>query len=642
MRSLPRKEGAGGHGVPRDFMEADTAGPIPIFPLESGSNSGSYVVEDVEHFDPENEHTVVDLDLPLAAELPMRETSFAPAPMGKSSGASDVDELTLEELRSLVVSVESPVGLRRDARDDPASPVNDDDMKTSPTRGPSALPLPAPTAPSSRIATEPDAEAQASRISTDPSAPPIHTEAPARRASPASSGELLRAGVDFQGPSTRQDAVPSETMYDVSSGDIITDPLMPARVSVVGGRYRIIERVGVGGMGKVFKVTHTRLGKTFALKIISGGLAREKKARELFYREARLASSLSHPNVTSVVDFGEDDAVGNFMVMEFVRGELLADRLERESRIQVRQASEIIKQVAAALDYIHNKGIVHCDIKTENIMLTEVEGGAHKRNKLQVKLLDFGLARSTSGLHNTGSLSGTPHYVAPERLRGEQVAPSNDIYGLGILFYELITGTVPWDGTVDEILNGHLDRDPTPPSQLVDGLEPAVEALVLRTLAKDPARRHRNIAAFLFELQTVIDTLGYGRRKRGGRRVAAEAKTRWTTSERDKTARSLFDASRIPMALISRDGVIVVANPAFARFIMGVAVDVEGLQVQTTTLVEAWNSFETDLIQACRGKSVRRTIKVETEASKDRWLVMWLDPGLTEDQAIFGVHPLNG
>jgi serine/threonine-protein kinase len=394
-------------------------------------------------------------------------------------------------------------------------------------------------------------------------------------------------------------------------------------------------------MGKVYKVTHAQLGKTFALKIITDRMADDDKIRELFYREARMASSLAHPNIASVVDFGEDKKRGAFMVMEFIEGEPLSKRLHREGRMSLRTASDIIRQAAEALDYIHSKGIVHCDIKTENILLVDSPVGGQRRNKIQVKLLDFGLARSTVADRNTSSLAGTPHYVAPERIRGAQAAPPSDIYGLGILFYELLTGKVPWDGTVDQILHGHLNLQPTSPSQLIEGgLDPAMENLVLRALAKTPDERHKDMAAFLYELQTVMDMLGYGRpgrRKRG----AAKRVVNRPGNQRDELARALFDASRVPMALINREGIIQVANPAFAQFIMGVSVDVEGLNVQSTPLVAAWATFETDLARACAGTSMRRTIQVDTGSTRTRRLLMWLDPGINEDQAIFGVHPLE-
>ena len=407
--------------------------------------------------------------------------------------------------------------------------------------------------------------------------------------------------------------------------------------TLVAGRYQIVERIGQGGMGKVYRVVHAQLGKMFALKLIGEELAATTEARELFYREARLASSLSHPNIASVMDFGEDAKLGLFMVMEYVEGEPLAKLLHREGRLSVRQSCEIILQVAEALHYIHGNDVVHCDIKTENILITEQQ--TTKRRQLQVKLLDFGLARSLRTSRITSSLSGTPHYVAPERIRGEPPAPTSDIYGLGILFYELLTGKVPWDGHVAQILAGHLEQEPTPPSKLLDGgLDAALETLILHALAKTPAKRHKDMAAFLYELRTVMDMLGFGRRaRRGGpRRVVIER----TKNERDEMIRTAFEGCRLPLAMVAPTGLIVVANPAFARFVMGVEAEVEGLTVQSTPLVAAWDAFETDLARAIAGRGVRRILEVDLPNGDVRRLLMWLDPG-GNDHALLGVQPLD-
>ncbi len=407
--------------------------------------------------------------------------------------------------------------------------------------------------------------------------------------------------------------------------------------ALIAGRYQISDRIGQGGMGKVYKVTHAQLGKVFALKLVSEELASTTEARDLFYREARLASSLSHQNIASVFDFGEDEKLGLFMVMELVEGEPLAKLLHRERQLSVRLACDIILQCAEALHYIHSNDIVHCDIKTENILITEVQ--STKRRQLQVKLLDFGLARSLRTSRMTTSLSGTPHYVAPERIRGEPPSPSSDIYGMGILFYELLTGKVPWDGHVAQILAGHLEQQPMPPSQLIQGgLDPALEALVLRALTKTPAQRHKDMAAFIYELRTVMDMLGYGRRARrgGARRVVIER----TKNERDEMVGMLFVGCRLPLALVGPTGLITVANPSFARFVMGADVEVEGLTVQSTPLVSAWDTFEDDLARAIAGHGVRRILELEVGNGEVRRLLMWLDPS-SNQHAILGVQPLD-
>jgi eukaryotic-like serine/threonine-protein kinase len=405
---------------------------------------------------------------------------------------------------------------------------------------------------------------------------------------------------------------------------------------LIAGRYRIVQRIGQGGMGKVYKVTHAHLSRTFALKIISNA-GDTVDTRDLFYREARFASAMSHPNITQVVDFGEDDKVGMFMVMELVEGEPLHKMLFEQKRLSVKMACEIALQVAEALHYIHQNNVVHCDIKTENILVGEDSSG--KRRRLHIKLLDFGLARPMTTSRTTATLSGTPHYVAPERIRGEPATPSSDVYGLGILLYEMLTGRVPWDGAVETILQGHLELEPIAPSQLIDGgLDVAVEHLILRALAKSPAERHKDMAAFIYELRTVIDMLGFGRRAKGGppRRVVIEH----ASSSRDGHARLAFDGCRLPLALLTSDGVVLAANPAFARFVMGVTVEIENLPIGSTPLASAWTSSAGDILRTLTGQPVRRIIEIGVAEGEIRRLLLWLDP-VSRDQVVLGVQPLE-
>lgn len=457
-------------------------------------------------------------------------------------------------------------------------------------------------------------------------------------------------------PRTQKPTVPQRpprppvTPPAIARGAAMHTPKPPARSaqvrvetaeysSLIGDRYQILTRIGQGGMGKVYKVKHTHLSRTFALKIISNQVAETDEARELFYREARFASAMAHPNITSVVDFGEDEKVGMFMVMELVEGEALNRILFREKQLSTRKACDIVLQVAEALHYIHKQGVVHCDIKTENILVTEEEHEG-KRNKTVIKLLDFGLARSLTASRASTSLSGTPHYVAPERIRGEPASPASDVYGVGILLYELLAGEVPWDGPVQKILAGHLDERAKSPALLIEGgLDAALETLVFHALAKEPADRHKDMAAFIYELKTVMDMMGFGRRGRQGatKRVVIEQRSQNT---RDELARTAFDACRLPLALVTPQGVILAANPAFAKFVMGVAVEVEGLPVASTPLATAWASAEQDLARTLAGNPVRRIIEIDVAAGESRRLLLWLD-AVSRDHIVLGVQPLE-
>jgi eukaryotic-like serine/threonine-protein kinase len=420
-----------------------------------------------------------------------------------------------------------------------------------------------------------------------------------------------------------------------------TPKMLPVNTAVhqqlIGGRYRIEKRIGQGGMGKVYKVSHEHLSRTFALKIISDTVSETREARELFEREARFASAMQHPNITAVVDYGEDAAVGVFMVMELVEGEALHKILFREKQLSLRYACDIVIQLADALHYIHQQGVVHCDIKTENILVHAVEEPG-KRRRVVAKLLDFGLARPLAPDKRISGLSGTPHYVAPERIRGQPATPASDVYSLGVLLYELLTGRVPWDGETQKILAGHLEQTPLAPSSLIQGgLDEALENLVLRALAKDPTQRHRDMAAFIYELRTVMNMMGFGRRKGGvTRRVVIERET----NRRDELARMAFDACRLPIALVSADGRIASANPAFSKFVMGIVQDIENMPISSTPLSTAWATVETDIARTLAGQTVRRVLEIEVVGGELRRLLLWLDVA-DSAHVVLGVQPLD-
>lgn len=527
------------------------------------------------------------------------------------------------------------------------------DSKKSVGKNAFKLPLPPPTE---------DERLSRLRVSTDlpdrpdPLAEPLGVEASreesktdiaVRDSEPGQPAEAPQEAPRLTNPGTRRRKMeselsarlPLEPNADSSPpvAAIQADPSYAIEGQLIGGRYRIVTPLGEGGMGKVFRVTHAQLGKTFALKLIHHRVAGDDTTRELFYREARLASQMAHPNITSVVDFGEDPQVGVYMVMEYLEGTQLSRYLRREKKLSVRHACDIVLGVSEALHYIHSKDIVHCDIKTENILLMQGKGSG--RRKQTVKLLDFGLARRIS--ERPGDrLSGTPQYISPERIEGAKASPSGDIYGLGILFFELLTGQPPFDGSTEAILEGHLTKPPPSPSELRgDAVDPALEQLILRALAKDPEDRHRDMNAFVYELRTVMHMLGFAGRKRKGSTRVVERVIRQPATRRDELARKAFDASRLPMAVIAHDGTISIANVAFSKFVMGMDSQVEGLTVQATPLAQVWGTLDTDLARALRGRAIRRVIEIVGEEGT-RSLVMRIEPGI-ERSALFTVYPLE-
>jgi serine/threonine protein kinase len=272
---------------------------------------------------------------------------------------------------------------------------------------------------------------------------------------------------------------------------------------VLGGRYRLRRRIAAGGMGTVWEADDEVLHRQVAVKVISDALASDEKFVERFLREARAAAGLSHPNVAGVFDYGEDDHA-QYIVLELLRGETLADRLQRLGRLPWTEAVPIAAQIAMALEEAHAGGIVHRDVKPGNIMLSP-DG--------RVKVMDFGIASASreSSLTLTGAAMGTASYVAPEQASGERATPASDIYSLGVVLYEMLTGAPPFVAeTPVAVAAAHIKEAPVPIRDLVSDVPEHVAAACERALAKDPSDRPASAAAFAAMLQSPEDTVGNG------------------------------------------------------------------------------------------------------------------------------------
>lgn len=395
----------------------------------------------------------------------------------------------------------------------------------------------------------------------------------------------------------------------------------------VGGRYALDGRLGEGGMGWVYKARHLQLGKLFALKIISPAFALDARARERFNQEAQLASEITHPNIVSVVDFGEDPAHGAYMVMELVEGEPLV--IDAKAPMSVRRACDVLGQVADALDHIHKRGIVHGDIKADNIMLAAEAVGARRRRI--VRLLDFGLARRhTASSERETHISGSPHYLAPERVMGEPPSVAGDVYALGVLGYLMLTGRVPFDsdGPIVEVLMAHV-HDPAPPinARRAEPIDPALEALVMRTLAKDPAARHASAGAFKYELNTVMDMLDLRRRSSTSLKVVPAEGAAIT---REAMLVAAFDRSRLPQAMCALSGELVLANKAFLALLGEREHDgtgVEGRSLWASTLAAALPGLEHAFgLAHASGKPQEKHARIERPGRPPLELTAWISP----------------
>jgi len=245
----------------------------------------------------------------------------------------------------------------------------------------------------------------------------------------------------------------------------------------LASRYRIIERVGQGGMGEVYHADDLTLDQAVALKFLPEELSRTPKALARLRSEVRMARQISHPNLCRVYDIGEAEGF-QFLSMEYIQGEDLRSLLRRIGRLPEDKAVEIAAQLASGLAAAHDEGVLHRDLKPANVMIDE---------RGQARITDFGLAAAAGTVESQDIRSGTPAYMAPEQWAGEEVTERSDIFSLGLVLYELFTGQRAFDDrTRDEL---------TPPSSIVANFDPAVEKLILQCLSEDPARRPPSAAS---------------------------------------------------------------------------------------------------------------------------------------------------
>jgi eukaryotic-like serine/threonine-protein kinase len=267
--------------------------------------------------------------------------------------------------------------------------------------------------------------------------------------------------------------------------------------TVLGGRYRLVELLGQGGMATIFRAHDGQLGRDVAVKLLRPEYGRDPDFGSRFRQEAHNAASLNHPNIVSVYDYGQD-AAGPFIVMELVEGEDLSSIIRRSGALPPRQAARIIAETGRALEAAHARGIVHRDVKPGNVMI-----GRDGR----VKVADFGIARAVAEAQMTlpGTTLGSVHYFSPEQARGEQATAASDVFALGIVLYELLTGSRPWEGdTAAAVAMARLAGPIPDPSVKRPGVPPELAAITRRALATEPAERWSSVGAFAGALEAYL------------------------------------------------------------------------------------------------------------------------------------------
>ncbi len=284
--------------------------------------------------------------------------------------------------------------------------------------------------------------------------------------------------------------------------------------TILDNRYRILRLLGSGGMGQVYLGEHLLLGRSEAIKILKSRFAQDEGHLARFRREARATNRLQHNNIVSFYDFGKMPDGRLYLTMEFVDGPNLKECLHKVERLSISRTAAILKQLALAIDYAHSKGVIHRDLKPENLVLVEEPGGREV-----VKVLDFGVAKITDptdlesmAITKKGQVFGTPAYISPEQIRGEVDDPRSDIYALGCIAYELLTGRPPFEGRSLDILEAHMSSTPALPSSKCDGAIPTdLNQVILQCLAKVPEARYQSGAALAEALDSMVFESGIRR-----------------------------------------------------------------------------------------------------------------------------------
>jgi serine/threonine protein kinase len=305
-----------------------------------------------------------------------------------------------------------------------------------------------------------------------------------------------------------QTPAPEEEITRLPSGSLAHETTLvdregdPLLGSTIARKYRIDTKLGAGGMGAVYQATRLLIGDVVAVKILHSE-QRDPTAPERFRREAHAAARLKHPNAVNIYDFGVTDDGLQYLVMELVEGESLRRIIKEQGPVTPSASVEITNQVCAALDEAHRHSIIHRDIKPDNIIVNVTATG------LRVKVLDFGIAKLrddvAGNLTQTGSTLGTPHYMSPEQCLGEELDSRADIYSLGVVLYEMLTGTVPFNSpTPAAVVVQHVNQSPAPPRVLNASIPASVESTVLHALEKRRENRPQSAGALAQELADAV------------------------------------------------------------------------------------------------------------------------------------------
>jgi serine/threonine protein kinase len=324
----------------------------------------------------------------------------------------------------------------------------------------------------------------------------------------------------------------------------------------IADRYELEQLVGRGGMSSVFKARDTLLERNVALKILHEHHLEDEEYVERFRREARTVAQLSHPNIVTVIDRGETEGQP-FIVFEYVDGQTLDRMIARRGALPIDEALEIAIASAHGLAFAHRRGLVHRDVKPQNILLN---------GDREPKVTDFGIARSLDvqrGVTQTGTVLGTSNYIAPEQASGDRAGPQSDVYSLGVVLFELLTGRVPFDGeNFVTVAMRHINEPPPNVATLRRDVSPRLAAAVSRALEKDPRNRFPSMEAFAAELETCLDELRTG--TADSMRTVVRAPAPAPVRRRRVQARRRFSPGPLLVSLLALGALALIAVAAIA------------------------------------------------------------------------------
>jgi eukaryotic-like serine/threonine-protein kinase len=254
---------------------------------------------------------------------------------------------------------------------------------------------------------------------------------------------------------------------------------------LLNNRYLILEQLGKGGMAMVYRARDTMLERSVAVKVLRESYSRDPAFLDRFRQEAKAAANLSHPNIVTVHDFGLDNGL-LFIVMEYVPGTDLKALIKQRGRFTPEEAVPLLIQACAGIGYAHRAGLVHCDVKPQNMLVTP---------DMRLKVTDFGIARALSTIHpeeQSDVIWGSPQYFSPEQASGAAPSPASDVYSLGVIMYEMLTGSLPFHAdTAAELARLHIEAEPVPIIEMLPDISPVLEQILTKVLSKEPSQRYR-------------------------------------------------------------------------------------------------------------------------------------------------------